>query len=306
MACSVEVHARYAVFPVCEIRAALFVKRHARHDGSHVCGSIDMMARSIADDDGRAARGLPASISFDKVAAIYDETRGGLERGVRFAAAIARHCGDGPTFEIGIGTGAIAIALRDLIGRPVLGADLSPAMLIHAQARLGATVVEADVECLPVAAHAVATVIASWILHLVGDPAATVRECRRVLRPNGRLVVISSRGELEPDDIESTQVDLHDAIRGRLDVRQRLEPIAAAAGFDLVEEFLTDPGTWLESPADLVERMVKRQWGVLIELDDERFARIVQPVIDGLSALPEPERKRTRVGRHRLFVFAPR
>ena len=59
------------------------------------------------------------SVSFDKVAAIYDATRGGLERGIRFAAALAPQCGPGPVFEIGIGTGAIALPLRDaLTSRP--------------------------------------------------------------------------------------------------------------------------------------------------------------------------------------------
>lgn len=62
----------------------------------------------------------------------------------------------------------------------------------------------------------------------------------------------------------------------------------------------------MESPADLIERMELRQWGALIDLDDARFAQIVQPPIDGLRTVPEPDRKRARVGRHRMFVFAPR
>ena len=89
------------------------------------------------------------SISFDKVAAIYDATRGGLERGIRFAAAIEPYCGSGPVFEIGVGTGAIARPLRDRLGRPVLGADLSGEMLQHARTRLGATVVRSDVALAP-------------------------------------------------------------------------------------------------------------------------------------------------------------
>lgn len=246
------------------------------------------------------------SISFEAVAAIYDATRGGLERGVRFAAALAPDCGAGPVLEIGVGTGAIALPLRDELGRTVLGVDLSPAMLTTAHQRLGASVGVADVSRLPFAEGVVGTVVACWVLHLVGDPAAVLAECRRVLAPGGRLLVISSRGEIETDDIEPVMVDLHDAIRGRLDVGERLAPLAADAGFDLIAEELTEPGTWMESPADLIERMELRQWGALIDLDDARFAQIVQPLIDGLRALPEPDRKRARVGRHRMFVFAPR
>ena len=245
------------------------------------------------------------SISFDKVAAIYDATRGGLERGVRFAATIAEFCGTGPIFEIGVGTGAIAKPLRDRLGRPVVGADLSPEMLRRAYERLGARVAVADVGALPVRAGSVGTVIASWVLHLVGDPAAAMREVRRVLASDGRLVVVSSRGESEPDDIDAVMVDLHDVFRGRLDVRERIVPLAQQCGFRLVAEVLSGAGTWPEAPLDLVERMERRQWGALIDLDAAGYAAHVQPVVDRLRALPDPGRSRTRISRHRVFVFAP-
>lgn len=133
------------------------------------------------------------SISFEAVAAIYDATRGGLERGVRFAAALAPECGAGPMLEIGVGTGAIALPLRDELGRAVLGLDLSPAMLTTAHQRLGASVGVADVSRLPFADGAIGTVVACWVLHLVGDPAAVLAECRRVLAPGGRCRVRSHR-----------------------------------------------------------------------------------------------------------------
>jgi SAM-dependent methyltransferase len=245
------------------------------------------------------------SISFDKVAAIYDATRGGLERGIRFAAAIEPFCRPGPVFELGVGTGAIAKPLRDRLGRTVLGADLSGEMLTHARTRLGATVLRGDVAHLPIRDGALGTVVACWVLHLVGDAPATLREARRVLGRDGRLVVLSSRGELEPDDVDAAMVDLHDVLRGRIDVRDKLLPMAEAAGLASVTEVLTEPGTWNEAPADLIERLERRQWGVLIDLDDDRFAEHVQPVIDRLRALPDPARPRTRIGRHRLFVFRP-
>jgi ubiquinone/menaquinone biosynthesis C-methylase UbiE len=245
------------------------------------------------------------SISFDKVAAIYDATRGGLERGIRFAAAIAPLCATGPVLEIGVGTGAIAKPLRDRLGRAVLGADLSGEMLAHARARLGSAVVRSDVARLPVATATVGTVVACWVLHLVGDAAATLREARRVVRGDGGLVVVSSRGELEPDDVDTVMVDLHDLLRGRLDVAGRLVPLARECGFAFVDEIVTEPGTWQEAPTDMIERLERRQWGVLIDLDEQRYEQVVQPVIDGLRGLPDPDRPRTRVGRHRMFVFAP-
>lgn len=245
------------------------------------------------------------SISFDRVAAVYDVTRGGLERGVRFAAEIAPFCDSGPVFEIGVGTGVIARPLRDRLGVPVLGADLSPAMLAHAHRRLGATVAVADGARLPVRTGMLGAVVASWVLHLVGDPGTVLEEVRRVLRRGGRLVVVSSRGELEPDEFEGVMFDLHDALRGggRFDVRDRLVPAARAHGLELDAEVLSGPGTWQESPQDLVERLERRQWGVLIDLDAPRYERIVRPLVEALRALPDPDRPRTRIGRHRLFAF---
>jgi SAM-dependent methyltransferase len=178
-------------------------------------------------------------------------------------------------------------------------------MLQHARTRLGATVVRSDVASLPVPDGVLGTVLACWVLHLVGDPGATLREARRVLGSDGRLVVISSRGELEHDDVDDAMVDLHDVLRGRVDVHHRLVPLARDAGLALTAEVLTEPGTWNEAPLDLVERLERRQWGVLIDLDDARFVAHVQPVIDRLRALPDPTRPRTRIGRHRIFVFRP-
>jgi SAM-dependent methyltransferase len=252
-----------------------------------------------------AVVGAGESISFSKVAAIYDATRGGTERGDRFAASIAPFCGPGPVVEIGVGTGIIARPLQAASARPVVGFDLAPEMLAYAHERLGARVGVADVAALPVRDGAVGTVVACWLIHLVGDPAAVLREVRRVLRPDGRLVVLSSRGELEPDDMDEVMVDLHDELRGRLDVSERLVPLAAACGLRLEVETTTGPGTWEESPTDLIERMERRQWGVLIDLDQERYDAVVQPVVDGLRGLPERDRKRVRIARHRLFVFTP-
>ncbi len=67
---------------------------------------------------------MASSVSFDRIADSYDETRGGLERGGNIARAIAAHLRPGPVVEIGVGTAAVALPLEGA-GHPVVGFDLS-------------------------------------------------------------------------------------------------------------------------------------------------------------------------------------
>jgi SAM-dependent methyltransferase len=245
------------------------------------------------------------SISYDRLADCYDATRGGLKRGRGFAADIAPWCGVGPVLEIGIGTGAIALPLRDLLGASgVVGIDVSPAMLASAKDRLGAVVAVGDGECLPVRSRAIGTVVLVWMLHLAADPERVLGECRRILARQGRVVVVSGQGKLRRDDIEHVSVDLTALVLGgRPDAPDRVRELAEEAGLRLVHEALTAEQSWTESPAQLVELLERRQFGVLFDLDDERWNRLVQPQIDALRALPDPDRPRWRVGAHPILVF---
>jgi ubiquinone/menaquinone biosynthesis C-methylase UbiE len=91
-----------------------------------------------------------ASISsYERLADRYDAQRGGLVRGAGFAADIAPWVRSHPVFEIGIGTGAIAKPLDDLLQTTIMGADLSPAMAARAKERLGPVVMVADAQRLP-------------------------------------------------------------------------------------------------------------------------------------------------------------
>ncbi len=155
-----------------------------------------------------------ASINFDRLAAIYEETRGGLKRGGSYARTIGPRLRSGTVLEIGVGTASVALPLTDA-GHPVVGVDLSANMLALAHERLGARVAIADVMTLPIADASVPNVLAVWVLQLVGSVDAALREARRVLSPGGRLIVITSRGRADPDDIEEASVDFQTVLRGR-------------------------------------------------------------------------------------------
>ena len=85
--------------------------------------------------------------------------------------------------DLGAEDGSLAEHWRSKGGRVVL-LDLDPGMLRRATGdRLAA-----DAGWLPLRANSCDCVVLSAILEHVIDPAATLAECRRVLRPGGRIV----------------------------------------------------------------------------------------------------------------------
>jgi ubiquinone/menaquinone biosynthesis C-methylase UbiE len=99
----------------------------------------------------------------------------------------------GRVLELGFGTGELLCALATT-GRPVVGLELSPAMhriAARKLARRGLTAprVRGTALALPFAAGSFDAVAATFPAPYIVRP-ETLRECHRVLRPDGRLVVI--------------------------------------------------------------------------------------------------------------------
>jgi ubiquinone/menaquinone biosynthesis C-methylase UbiE len=140
----------------------------------------------------------PSSLSFEPIADRYDATRGGDQRGRRTAANLAPLLDPAaPVLEVGIGTGIVALALRQL-GLTVVGVDLSPAMAQRARRRLGPVVAVAHAAQLPVADAAIQQAVSVWLLHLVADRAVVLAEVARALRPGGRYLVCSTSVRVPP------------------------------------------------------------------------------------------------------------
>jgi SAM-dependent methyltransferase len=97
--------------------------------------------------------------------------------------------------DVATGTGLVARALVRRCGCTVGGLDQSPEMLAAAQARLADapalggrfTLVTGEAERLPFADDELDHLTFAYLLRYVDDPAATLRELARVVRPGGRV-----------------------------------------------------------------------------------------------------------------------
>ena len=91
--------------------------------------------------------------------------------------------------DVATGTGAVARELIRRYGCTVVGLDQSPEMLAEARRRLGDEVelVEGRAEELPFANASFDALTFTYLLRYVDDPAATLRELARVVRPGGTI-----------------------------------------------------------------------------------------------------------------------
>ena len=95
--------------------------------------------------------------------------------------------------DVATGTGLVARELVRRFGCSIVGIDQSPEMLAVARERtdgLSVTLVEGRAEELPFADGEFASLTFTYLLRYVDDPAATVRELARVVRPGGTIAML--------------------------------------------------------------------------------------------------------------------
>jgi arsenite methyltransferase len=102
---------------------------------------------------------------------------------------------DGVALDVGSGPGNVTASLARQAGPEglALGVDISEPMLaraVSAQAGPNVGFLRADAQQLPLRDETVDATVSLAVLHLIPDPAATLSEMVRVLRPGGRLAVM--------------------------------------------------------------------------------------------------------------------
>jgi SAM-dependent methyltransferase len=95
--------------------------------------------------------------------------------------------------DLGCGTGNVAELLAPCVAQ-VVAVDTSEAMLSAAKKRLAAydnvTFVEGTLDKLPLKPGAVDAAVCMLVMHHLEEPAAAIKEMRRVLRPEGAALVV--------------------------------------------------------------------------------------------------------------------
>ena len=94
--------------------------------------------------------------------------------------------------DVATGTGAVALELVRQKGCTVVGVDQSEGMLETARLRVNGRVelVQASAESLPFADGEFDALTFTYLLRYVDDPAATLRELARVVRPGGTIAAL--------------------------------------------------------------------------------------------------------------------
>jgi ubiquinone/menaquinone biosynthesis C-methylase UbiE len=129
---------------------------------------------------------------FDAIAARYDALRGQLFEPALKLLVRAGDLAGRTVLDLGCGTGRFAAALSERHGCTVIGVDPSPAMLAVARQRVGpVTWLDGRAESIPLGDAAVQRAFLQTVVHLIEDRAAACAELRRVVEPEGVVVILT-------------------------------------------------------------------------------------------------------------------
>ena len=196
----------------------------------------------------RDTRAQKAQDYFQKVAKSWDTIRSMHVPEKQLEETLLRVIGDetiGDLLDIGTGTGRVLEILADRTTRGV-GVDLISGMLAVARTNLERAglshvhVRSGDMYHLPIEDASVDVAILHLVLHYSDSPAEVIREAGRVLRANGRLIVVDFSAHSE----ESLHSDFQHHRLGFSDeeIRQCFNS-ASLSSFTETEKLVGDPLT---------------------------------------------------------------
>jgi demethylmenaquinone methyltransferase/2-methoxy-6-polyprenyl-1,4-benzoquinol methylase len=140
---------------------------------------------------------------FEELPKLYDELGATLSffqdpRWRRAMVATVEAAPDDRVLDVAAGTGLVSVALVERYGCKIVALDQSAPMLGRARAKLSTSpalaerveLVEGEAESLPFADAEFDHLTFTYLLRYVDDPAATLRELARVVKPGGRVACL--------------------------------------------------------------------------------------------------------------------
>lgn len=178
---------------------------------SKVLADLDMEDTTIRRDRERAAgvkneRATIAQKYFREHVGEWDRIRSLHIAEDSVETAMRTVLGSGPfnlLVDAGTGTGRILELFSDRIVRGI-GVDINHDMLSYARAKLERSRVShcqvrhGDLFNLPLEDASTDAVVIHQVLHFLEDPALAIKEAGRILRPNGKLLIV----DFAPHDLE--------------------------------------------------------------------------------------------------------
>jgi ubiquinone/menaquinone biosynthesis C-methylase UbiE len=257
------------------------------------------------------------SVTFDRAADYYDETRGfppGVEREI---AALICRAGNlsrsSRVLEVGAGTGRIALPLAAL-ARAVVGLDLSYPMLQRLRAKqrgepVGAVV--GDATCLPFPPGAFDAAVAVHVFHLIARWQDALREVARVLRPGGILLSGHADQSLAVQDeniLSRVWESVMPAERTpNIGVpRDQYATFLESEGWRPVGEHQVHLYEAVETPRTFLDRVERRVWSSMWRLPDEDHAKLVAAIRETIAQhYSDPDQPITRQLNFAVRAFLP-